>query len=242
MAEDPDDLVAQWRYDTIEQYLDVSAGVPVEQGESLSVLNAEDRAIALTAAEMRVEVIVSTLDDRELAKLAVSAVDDLYRAATAMSLWSPDISAYVRATWGSIVKALGARGYRIHYVVEHLHPERIGRPLELYPDLFAAAGIAYVSPQVYANDLPDAFDAEVTPEGLAPFLPEGRRLATERAAELVEAGRHLAYVEAAPEPEAVDGVLAQIEDSAGTIGIHRFGDITDGSDPTVIFSSRGPRG
>lgn len=242
MAEDPADLVEQWRYADIDRYLDVDAGVPVEQGERLSILNAEDRAIALTAAEMRVESLASALGDRELARLAVSAVDELYRAGTSMSLWSPDISSYVRATWGSVFKTLGRRGYRIHYVVEHLHPERIGRPLELYPDLFAAAGIAYACPHVLANDLPEAIDADVTPEGLAPFLGEGRRLATEQASAFAAAGRHLAYVEVAPEPGAVDEVLALVEPTAGTIGVHRVGDPAEGSPPTVTFSSRGPRG
>lgn len=240
MAEDPEDLVAQWRFADVGDYLDVDAGVPVEQGERLSILNTEDRAIALTAAEMRVEAIVSALTDRDLAKLSVSAVDDLYRAGTTMSLWSPDISAYVRATWGAIFKALSARGYRVHYVVEHLHPERIGRPLELYPDLFAAAGIAYSCPHVLANDLPDALEADVTPEGLAPFLDEGRRLALEQAAEYAAAGRHLAYVEVAPAPGAVDGVMALVEPTAGTIGVHRAGDPVGAEPPAVSFSSRGP--
>ena len=241
MAEDPDDLVAQWRFDDIEQYLDLTAGVPVEQGERLAILNAEDRAIALTAAEMRVESIAATLGDRELAKLSVSAVDSLYRAGTTLSLWSPDIAAYIRATWGSILKALGARGYRVHYVVEHLHPDRIGRPLELYVDLFAAAGISYACPYVFANELPEAREADVTPEGLAPFLDEGRRLAVERATELTAEGRHLAYVEVAPEDGAVDAVIELIGPTPGTIGIHRVGDPADGEDPKVIFSNRGAR-
>ena len=242
MAEDQDAFVAQWRFDSIETYLDVDAGVPVEQGERLSILNTEDRAIALTAAEMRVESMVSALSDRALAKAAVTAVDRLYRAGTTMSLWSPDIASYVQATWGSIFKALGLRGYRIHYVVEHDHPERIGRPLELYPDLFASAGFAYVSPYTFANDLPDALDAEVTPEGLAPFLEAGREMARERAEELVRAGRHLAYVEAAPADGAVDAILAQIEITPGTIGVHRVGEPVEEPPPEVIFSSRGPGG
>src|SRR5690606_34757726 len=113
----------------------------------------------------------------------VRVVDDLYRAGTTMSLWSRDIGAYVAATWGVVLKTLGRRGYRVHYVVEHLHPERIGRPLELYPDLFAAAGLVYVCPHALANELPEAIDAEVTPEGLAPFLAAGRDLAVARARE-----------------------------------------------------------
>lgn len=241
MAETSPDLVAQWRFDDVDDYLDVDAGVPVEQGERLSVLNTEDRAIALTATEMRVEAIVAELPDRDLAKLAVSAVDKLYRAGTTMALWSPDISAYVKASWGSIFKVLAQRGYRIHYVVEHEHPERIGRPLELYPDLFAAAGIAYVCPHAFANSLPDALDAEVTPEALAPFLAEGRLLAEAQAATYTEAGRHLAYVEVAPADGAVDAVLALIESRPGTIGVHRTGDPADGSVPAVMLASRGPR-
>ncbi len=242
MAEDPADLVAQWRFEEVRQYLDVAAGAPVEQGERLSILNTEDRAIALTATEMRVESIIATMSDRDLAKLSVSAVDSLYRAGTTLSLWSPDTSAYVRAAWGTILKGLGARGYRIHYVVEHEHPERIGRPLELYVDLFTAAGISYTCPHVFANELPEAFEAEVTPEGLAPFLDEGRRLATEQAASLAEERQHLAYVEVAPEEGAVDGVLALIGSTPGTIGVRRVGDPADGTEPEVLFSSRGPQG
>ena len=239
MAEDPADLVADWRFDTIDEYLDVDAGVPVTQGEALSILNAEDRAIALTAAEMRVESLVSVLDDRALAMVGVNAVDRLYLGGTRLSLWSPDISAYVHATWGVIFATLGRRGYRMHYVAEHLYPERIGRPLELFPDIFAAAGFAYVCPHVFANHLPEALEAEVDPEGLAPFLHEGRRLALETAVEHTEAGRHLAYIEIAPEEGAVSAVLDLVGSAPGTIGVHRQGDPSDGS-PQVTLSKKGP--
>ncbi len=240
MAQDPGGLVAQWRHDDIEDYLDVDAGVPVVQGERLSVLSTEDRAIALTAAEMRVEDLAARLSDRDLAAVAVDAVEQLYRAGTTMGLWSPDISAYVQATWGSIFKVLAQRNYRMQYVVEHLHPERIGRPLELYPDLFRAAGFAYVCPHVFANDLPEAHDAEVTPEALAPFLEEGRRLAVEQARAYTEQRRHLAYVEVAPGADAVDAVLDLVEGARGTIGVHRQGGPDDVGAPAVSVAALGP--
>lgn len=240
MAADPHELAADWRHPDVAAYLDVEAGAPVEEGERLAVLNAEERAIALTATEMQVEQLVSALADRDLARLAVRAVDDLYRAGTTMSMWSPDVSAYVRATWGVIFKALAQRGYRLQYVAEHLHPERIGRPLELYPDLFRAAGLAYACPHLIANELPDARDAEVTPEGLAPFLAEGRRLALDEVRSATAAGSHVAYVEVAPEPGAVDEVLALVAPTPGTIGVHRTGDPALGTMTEVTFSARGP--
>lgn len=240
MAQEPGDLVAQWRHTDIEDYLDVDAGTPVAQGERLSTLSTEDRAIALTAAEMRVEDLAARLNDRDLARLAVDAVEQLYRAGTTMGLWSPDISAYVKATWGSIFKVLAQRNYRIQYVVEHLHPERIGRPLELYPDLFRAAGFAYVCPHAFANELPAAHEAEVTPEALAPFLDEGRRLAVEQARAYTDQGRHLAYVEVAPEPGAVDAVLDLVADARGTIGVHREGAPDDTTEAAVSVATHGP--
>ena len=240
MAADHSDLAAEWRYPQLNDYLDIDAGVPVVQGERLSTLNAEERSIALTAAEMRVEVLVAELDARALARLSVDAVERLYRAGSSLSLWSPDISAYVRATWGVVFGALAKRGFRIHYVIEHLHPERIGRPLELFPDLFAAAGFDYVCPHTYANLLPEAHEAEVTPEALAPFLADGRRLALEQAGAVAAAGRHLAYLELAPEPGAVDAVNALVSTTPGTIGVHRVGLPDPVHPPQVVLASRGP--
>jgi hypothetical protein len=240
MAADRADLAAEWRYPELDDYLDVDAGVPVVQGERLSVLNAEERSIALTAAEMRVEVQVAALDARALARLAVDAVERLYRVGASLELWSPDISAYVRATWGVVFGELAKRGFRIHYVIEHHHPERIGRPLELYPDLFSSAGFDYVCPHTFANLLPEAHDAEVTPEALAPFLAEGRRLAFEQVLAVTEAGRHLAYLEVAPEPGAVDAVLELVAATPGTIGVHRVGLPDPVRPPEVSLSSRGP--
>jgi len=136
--------------------------------------------------------------------------------------------------------ALAKRGFRIHYVIEHLHPERIGRPLELFPDLFAAAGFDYVCPHTYANLLPEAHEAEVTPEALAPFLADGRRLALEQAGAVAAAGRHLAYLELAPEPGAVDAVNALVSTTPGTIGVHRVGLPDPVHPPQVVLASRGP--
>lgn len=240
MAADRAELAAEWRFPQLTDYFDDDAGVPVVQGERLSTLNAEERSIALTAAEMRVEVLVAELDSRALARLSIDAVERLYRAGASLSLWSPDISAYVRATWAVLFGELAKRGFRIHYVIEHLHPERIGRPLELYPDLFAAAGFDYVCPHTFANLLPDAHEADVTPEGLAPFLAEGRLLALEQARSVAEAGRHLAYLELAPEPGAVDSVNALVEATAGTIGVHRVGIPDPVRPPEVVLASRGP--
>jgi hypothetical protein len=240
MAADHEDLAADWRYPELGDYLDVDAGVPVVQGERLSVLNAQERSIALTAAEMRVEVQVAALDSRALARLAVDAVERLYRVGVSLELWSPDISAYVRATWGVVFGELAKRGFRLHYVIEHLHPERIGRPLELFPDLFAAAGFDYVCPHTFANLLPEAHEAEVTPDALAPFLPEGRRLALEQATAVAAAGRHLAYLELAPEAGAVDAVVDLIAATPGTIGVHRVGLPDPVRPPEVSLASRGP--
>ena len=68
MVADHDELVASWRYPDLFDYFDVDAGVPVVQGERLSILNSEERAVALTAAEMSVEAMVAALSSRDLAK------------------------------------------------------------------------------------------------------------------------------------------------------------------------------
>ena len=240
MAADIAELAGEWRYPELVDYLDVDAGVPVLQGERLSVLTAEERSVALTAAEMRVESMVADLDARTLARLSVDAVERLYRGGASLDLWTPDISAYVRATWGVVFSSLAQRGFRIHYVVEHRYPERIGPPLELYPGLFAAAGIDYVCPHIFANDLPEAAEAEVNPQALAPFLADGRALALERAREVATAGRHLAYLELDPESGAVDEVNALVSSTPGTIGVHRVGMPDPVNPPQVSLASRGP--
>lgn len=230
-------VAATWRRHSLTEYLDVDAGAPVVQAEALSILNSEDHTAALDIVGMSVADLLARLDDEALARVTVAAVDDLYRAGCTLPMWSPDVAAYVRATWAIVLGALARRGLRLQFVIDHAYPERIGRPLELYPDLFTAAGIVYICPHFIANQLPEALEAEVTIEGLAPFLAEGRRLAAEQARVAVEDGRHLAYLEIAAEPGSLDAVLA-LAHQPGTVAVLRDGPPGPGTEPQVSITPR----
>lgn len=227
-------VVLAWRRDTLAEYLDVDAGIPVMPAEALSILRGEDHATALTSIELRIADLLAVLDDVELARAAAAAIDDLYRAGCDLTMWTPNVAAYIRATWAVVMGALGQRGLRLQFVIDHAYPERIGRPLELYPDLFTAAGMAYVCPHHFANQLPDAVEAEVSIEGLDPFILKGRRLAFEEAQVAVGAGRHLVYLEIASEPGSLDDVLG-LASRPGTIAMFR--DTPPGSDSKPKLSA-----
>lgn len=229
---DVTDVADRWRRESIAEYLDVDAGAPVTQAEALSVMNSEDHERVLNVVHRRIAELATRVPDDELAPMVGTALDELYRAGTGLALWSPDVAAYVRAAWATIVAALGARGYRVLFVVEHEYPERIGRPLELYPDLFTAAGATYVCPHAIANQLPAAYDAEVTVEGLAPFVAEGRELAVAEVAAAAADRHHVVYVEIAPEPGCLDAVLA-LGGDPGTLLVVRRG-APDGATPPEI--------
>lgn len=217
---DETEVIARWRLDSLSEYLDIAAGAPVVQAERLSILSGADHTLALATTELRVADLVAVLDDDTLFQVASTAVDDLYRAGVTLAMWSPDVAAYVRAVWATILGQVAKRGFRLQYVVDHAYPERLGRPLELFPDLFTAANMVYVCPHAIANQLPEAVEAEVTIEGLAPFLAEGRRLAAGEARATVDDRRHLAYLEIAAEPGCLDTVLA-LADAPHTIGVVR---------------------
>ncbi|MEO6628367.1 MAG: hypothetical protein ABIP03_07320 [Aquihabitans sp.] len=232
-------VVLEWRRDTLAEYLDVDAGVPVAPAEALSILNGEAHAIALTSVELRIADLVAVLDDVDLARVAAAAIDDLYRAGCTLPMWSPNVAAYIRATWAVMMGALNKRGLHLQFVIDHGYPERIGRPLELYPDLFTAAGLVYVCPHHFANQLPDAVDADVSIEGLDPFILKGRRLAFEEAQVAVGAGRHLVYLEIASEPGALDDVLG-LASRPGTIALFRDTPPSPDSKPHLSATPRSP--
>jgi hypothetical protein len=185
-------------------------------------MNSEDHERVLNVVHRRIAELATRVPDDELAPMVATSLDELYRAGTSLALWSPDVAAYVRASWATLLAALGARGYRLLYVIDHEYPERIGRPLELYPDLFTAAGSGYVCPHAIANQLPAAYDAEVTIEGLASFLAEGRELAVAEVAAAAEQRHHVVYLEIASEPGCLDAVLA-LGQEPGTVLVVRTG-------------------
>lgn len=234
---DSEGISERWSSGSLEDYLDVDSGVPVAPAERLSTMNGEDHAAALDVLTRRMADLVGALDDHEVLELGARAVDDLYRAGTTLPMWSPDVAAYVRAVWGTLLSSVRGRGYRVMYVVNDAYTERIGRPLELYPDLFTAAGVTYVCPHALANQLPAAHDAEVTSEGLEPFAAEGRELALAEVKQAMVARQHVAYVEISGSPETVAPVVALAE-QPGTVGVVRVGAPGPDNPPAVAVMAR----
>lgn len=233
-----DDIGAVWGSGELEEYLDVDSGAPVTPAERLSTMTTEDRAIAVDALTMRVAALVGAMDDHQVLSLAGKAIDDLYRAGTTMQMWSPDVAAYVRGVWGTLMSSVRGRGYRVLYVINDLYPDRIGRPLELYPDLFRAVGATYLCPHWFANELPEAHDVEVTGEALAPFVEEGRRLALEQVQAAVEGREHVVYAEISGAPDTVASVVV-LADRPGTVGVVRVGQPHPDNPPATAVMARG---
>ncbi len=227
----------RWSTGTLADYLDLDAGVPVVPAEALSTMNSEDHAAAVGALTQRVADLVAVMDDSLVLEVAALAVDDLYRAGTTLAMWTPDVAAYVRATWATIFSSVRGRGYRIFYVVDHEYPERIGRPIELYPDLFTAAGITYICPHVLANQLPEALEAEVDAEGLAPFVERGRELAFTQVEKVLESRDHLAYVEIAGADDTLTRVVA-LAGASATVGVVRLGTPSPENPPAIEIVAR----
>ena len=99
---------------------------------------------------------VDALSDKDLVLTAVTAADDLYKAADAAELWDPAIAGYLSASAGTFMRAVAERGYLVHSLIDNsfqMSEAGMRRPLVLYPDWFQAAGFVYICPQHCATTL-----------------------------------------------------------------------------------------
>jgi hypothetical protein len=230
---DGSEISGQWRLSSLVDYYDFNQDCPSQNCLRLAALNEQDRAIALSTVEQTVAGFSAAFDDGLLPQVASSVVDDLYKYGST-SVWGPLQWDYIRAVWGTFFSELRSRGFNLRYVVENTFPDPLQRPIELFPNLFGAAGLIYICPHELALKLPEGVHVEPSLANLRFLVAEARDIAGRLAKECVEQGKHFAYLEL----DYDEGSLATVNGlaaSPGSIQIFRNLAPTAGSTIQVVL-------
>ena len=111
------------------------------RGGALEALNKVDRNRASQLVSQRVHEFSKSFDNDVIVQVAVSMIEDLYRAGVSATSWSPGYDSYVTAVWGTMFSTVKDRGYTIRYVVENTWRDDELRPVQFFPSLFGLTGI-----------------------------------------------------------------------------------------------------
>ncbi len=233
-------MIDQWRLGTLTDYYDYNASRLLEMPKKLATLGDASRALALVTVRSQVRRLAGDLEDDLLLAVSVSMVDDLYKSAGILTDWNPPTAEYVTAVWGTFFDVMAARGYLMHYIVENTFPDHLGRPLQLYPEVFGAAGIIYVCPHHIATKLPEGAEAEPSLAGLRHLLAEGRYLAKEVATQATGQNSSLMYLEIDYDAGCLDEILS-LSAAPGVVTVVRNQAPQPGSTVEVTYPHSGFR-
>jgi hypothetical protein len=141
-------------------------------------------------------------------------LDDLYKAACAVTRWDDGLATYLVASAGTFMDLVADRGFRCQYLVDNAW-EDLARPLELFPHWYRAAGLVYACPQGIARELmkhddPAASDAEL-PTRMARYIDEARDVVTQLVERCAGEGRHFVQLDA----DSIDSSFARGFEDAG---------------------------
>ena len=223
-----------WRLASLVYYYDELQTALVIRSADLEKLGPEDQLKAVVVVAQCVGAAIGQLDDDALTGVAVSMIDDLYRAACTMTEWSTAQAEYVAAVWGTAFKIITERGFTVRYVIENTWQDGLVRPIDAFPMIFSQAGFVYLCPHAMAANLPDAAGAARTFEALKNVIAEGRDIASMALKQLSGSRRHLVYLEADYQKGCLDEVIA-LPSPLGLILIERHEAPTPGSKVNVTI-------
>jgi hypothetical protein len=236
--------LGDWTFAGLVQYYDSNSDVVRESARRLAALEApdKDRALAHIAATVQAHTARLRADGYDIARVAVSVADDLYKTLAYARAWSPEATAYLRAVFGTFLAAATGWGVRVRYIVENTFPDSLDRPLIFYPNMFQQVGFVYVCPHEIAWRLAEhdgllTADQAPTIDNLARVAEEGRVVAHAAARQAIAAGRHLAYFEIDWQPGSLDPINA-LPTPPGTVVVFRNAAPTPGTTVQVRIASQ----
>lgn len=229
-----------WSKPYIFDYWDSRTGaIAVFSGALREPIGNEQRERIARSISAAVEDGVNKLSDKDLLLMAVTMVDDVYKAADCTELWDTALEKYLRASAGAFAQALAKRGYQIHYLVDNTFENTesgMQRPLELYPMWFNAAGFVYMCPQHVALMLmqKDGISRSEYLNALSKYIAEARAVSDGLVEQCHLAKKHLVYLDTDSVAGGFDRAAA-LQDSPGIITIYRDSAPASGSKVTVTL-------
>lgn len=161
-----------------------------------SISDVADRDRCVTGLIERVMTLAGELDDGWLSATALIMVDDLYRSYFNRFRWSPGVRAYIAASAGTLALELARRGFTLHYVIDNTQTEdRLEEALTWLPQVFDAAGLMTVGPQLMALEVMEKIENRPRDVAAIPqFLAEGHDLADQLITRCHREQRHSVYL------------------------------------------------
>lgn len=169
-----------WDFSTPAFLWNAGTRAIVAGGRKLDALSDNDFEASCAELAARVRAMVTNLDDGWLVTTAFFMVDDIYKSFFQDFGWSRGVWAYLRATAGTVIEELQRRGFVLHYVVDATEGgANLQTMVDYLPQVFMAAGLAVVGPQLAARQLMRQVEAQPSEDltAIKPYLAEGQMLA-----------------------------------------------------------------
>lgn len=143
-----------WTFPTLSYVWEYRNGAILAGGRRLDALAGDDRQACVAELRLRVQGMVSRLDDGWLLTAAFWMQEDIYKSFFRGFAWNAGVHDYLMATGQPVMAELARRGFALHYVVDATEGEaNLAVMLEYLPRVFRAAGLAVVGPQLVALTL-----------------------------------------------------------------------------------------
>ena len=241
--------MSEWMFRKLTDYWDQQSGAQFEEGaihrHSRRIAALPDTERATASAEIS-ECIVKhseALDDEQLVLAALSLSDDLYKAVTQLTYLDDFVLEYLGAVCAPFWAHLTRSGYAVQYVVNNEYentPYGMAGPLNVFPDWFGAAGVAYVCPQAMSLLLMrhDSVPEEDQYLRMRDYIREGRHVARNVLVRARLESRHFVYLDTDMTDDSMASATAGFEE-LGVIGIVRTEAPGPGSRCT-LYKPEGP--
>lgn len=143
-----------WTFPALDSVWEYRNGAILAGGDRLDGLCGDDRERCLAGLRQRVEMLVDRLDDGWLLTTAFFMVEDLFKSYFRWDQWTPGMHDYIAATATVVIEELARRGFVLHYVIDNTQGDaHLAAMLTYLPQVFRAAGLAVIGPQLVAVDL-----------------------------------------------------------------------------------------
>ncbi len=184
-----------WFLAKISDYWDWQVQAIAGKSELLNLMPEPQREAALEGIAASVREHLQELSDEVLLRVVVTLVDDLYKTGNQLALWTPCHGEYLAHTAALVVAALHERRYAVRYLIDNRF-DGMERVFKLFPLMFAASGLKYISPANMALQLMSADGKQ--PEEFAfqwpQYAVEARHVADMAAERLNAAGTSYVYL------------------------------------------------
>ena len=152
-------MSADWHFPTLASVWNYQTRAITAGADKLEALSPADRNRSLVMLGEQVRAHVRSLDDSWLVATAVFMVEDLYKSYFREFRWSSGVADYIAASAGVFMHEFTRRGFVLNYVIANTESEAdLGQMLTYLPEVFRAAGLLVVGPQLMALDIMERMD------------------------------------------------------------------------------------